>query len=50
MFGLGVQELLIILLALCLLFGAKKIPELARGLGQSMKEFRRALKEPTDEK
>lgn len=45
MFGLGVQELLLILLALILLFGARKIPELARGLGQSMSEFRRGLKE-----
>lgn len=48
MFGLGVQELLLILLALILLFGARKIPELARGLGQSMREFRRGLKEKED--
>jgi sec-independent protein translocase protein TatA len=50
MFGLGVQELVIILLGLCLLFGARRIPELARGIGQSMSEFRRGLKEPIDEK
>jgi sec-independent protein translocase protein TatA len=48
MFGLGVQEMLLILLALILLFGARKIPELARGLGQSMREFRRGLKEQED--
>jgi sec-independent protein translocase protein TatA len=48
MFGLGVQEMLLILLALVLLFGARKIPELARGLGQSMREFRRGLKEQED--
>jgi sec-independent protein translocase protein TatA len=34
-------ELILILLVVLLLFGAKKLPELARGLGQSMKEFKR---------
>jgi sec-independent protein translocase protein TatA len=43
MFGIGMQELLLILLALILLLGAKKIPQLARGLGQSVNEFRRGL-------
>ncbi len=45
MFGLGAQELLLILLALILLFGANKIPQLARGLGQSVREFRRGMSE-----
>jgi sec-independent protein translocase protein TatA len=45
---LGPTELLIILLIVVLLFGARKLPELARGLGQSAKEFRKALNE--DEK
>ena len=40
---------LIILLAILLLFGAKKIPELARGLGQGIKEFKKATREVTDE-
>lgn len=44
MFGLGAQEILLILLALVLLFGAKKIPQIAKGLGQSMGEFRKGLK------
>lgn len=44
MFGLGAQELLLILLALVLLFGAKKIPQLAKGLGESVREFRQGLK------
>lgn len=48
MFGLGGQELLLILLALVLLFGAKKIPQIARGLGQSVSEFKRGLKKPSD--
>lgn len=42
MFGLGTQEILIIFLIVLLLFGAKKLPELARGIGKSMGEFRKA--------
>ncbi|RIH89362.1 Sec-independent protein translocase protein TatAy [Meiothermus luteus] len=42
---LGPTELLIILLIVVLLFGARKLPELARGLGQSAREFRRAISE-----
>jgi twin arginine-targeting protein translocase, TatA/E family len=51
MAGIGFQELLIIFLIIALLFGAKKIPELARGLGQAMKEFKKGMKdEPEKEK
>lgn len=39
---IGGQELLLILLIVILLFGAKKIPELAKGLGNGIKEFRKA--------
>ena len=42
---IGVQELLVILLIVLVLFGAKKIPELAKGLGIGLKEFRKATKE-----
>ena len=42
---IGVKELLLILLIVLLLFGAKKIPELARGLGIGVKEFKNAAKE-----
>jgi sec-independent protein translocase protein TatA len=42
MFGLGIQEMLIILVIILLLFGAKKLPELARGLGKGINEFKRA--------
>jgi sec-independent protein translocase protein TatA len=40
--GLGMQEILLILLVLILLFGAKKIPELAKGLGKGIREFKDA--------
>ena len=41
----GVYELLIILLIVLVLFGAKKLPELAKGLGSALREFRKASKE-----
>lgn len=50
MFGsLGTPEILLILLIILLLFGAKKIPEVMRGLGQGLREFRRATREATEE-
>lgn len=42
---LGPMELLIIFFVILLLFGAKRLPELARGLGKSMKEFKKATSE-----
>ncbi|MBK1834249.1 Sec-independent protein translocase subunit TatA/TatB [Roseibacillus ishigakijimensis] len=47
--NLGGPEILIIFVIVLLLFGAKKIPELARGLGKSMGEFKRAREEFEDE-
>ena len=44
-FGLGSTEILVILFIVLLLFGAKKLPELARGLGKSMNEFKKASSE-----
>jgi sec-independent protein translocase protein TatA len=41
-FNLGGQEMIIVFLIVLLLFGAKKLPELARGIGKSMGEFKRA--------
>jgi len=45
LFGLGGQEVVIILVVVLLLFGAKKIPELARGLGKGIREFKDASSE-----
>ena len=47
--ALGGWEVIIILLFALILFGGKKLPELARGLGQSIKEFKKATREVTDE-
>ena len=49
MFGLGPWELLLIFLAILLLFGAKRLPEIAQGMGKGIKEFKRAMKDTTDE-
>lgn len=43
--NLGVQELLIILVIAVLIFGGKKIPEVAKGLGQGIRQFKDSLKE-----
>lgn len=43
---MGITELLIILVIVLVLFGGKKLPEIARGMGQSIKEFKSASKEP----
>lgn len=48
-FGLGGPELLLIFAVLLLLFGATKLPALAKGLGQSVKEFKKAAKEGDDD-
>ena len=45
MFGLGIQELLIIFVILIFLFGAKKLPELAKGLGSGIRDFKKAVNE-----
>ncbi|MCH7512872.1 MAG: twin-arginine translocase TatA/TatE family subunit [Bacteroidetes bacterium] len=47
--GLGGWEILLIVLVLLIFFGAKKIPELARGLGKGIREFKDATKEIKDE-
>ncbi len=46
---IGPQEIIIILIIVLLLFGGRKIPELMKGLGRGMKEFKNASKEDNDE-
>lgn len=48
-FTLGGPEIFVIIFAILLLFGAKKIPELARGMGKGIREFKDATKEIKDE-
>ncbi|UFH56950.1 twin-arginine translocase TatA/TatE family subunit [Spirosoma sp. KNUC1025] len=48
MFGLGTSEIVLISCTLLLFFGAKKLPDLARGLGQGIREFKDATREAKD--
>jgi len=43
-FGIGIQELLVILLICLLVFGAAKLPEIGRALGKTINEFKKSLK------
>ena len=47
MFGLGYQELLLILVIVLILFGAQRLPDLAKSLGSSVKEFKKGITEVT---
>ncbi len=48
MFGIGMQELLLILLVVVLIFGANKLPEIGAGLGKAIRNFKRAGTEPDE--
>lgn len=48
MMGLGVSELLIILLIVILFFGGKKLPQLGSSIGESIKNFKKGMKEGDD--
>jgi len=50
MFGLCFPELLVILVIVVLIFGTSRIPELGRGLGEGIRNFRRGMKGEDDEK
>ena len=49
MFGLGPMELVIVFLIILLVFGAKRIPEIAQGIGKGIMEFKKAARDITDE-
>jgi sec-independent protein translocase protein TatA len=49
MFGLGTPEIMVIMIGILLLFGAKKIPELMKGLGSGIKEFKKASTVESDD-
>ena len=49
LFALGAPELIVIVVLVLLLFGGKKIPELMKGLGKGIKEFKNASKEDAEE-
>jgi sec-independent protein translocase protein TatA len=48
MFGIGAQELLLILLIALFFFGGEKLPDIAKGLGQGLREFKRATEGKMD--
>jgi len=48
MFHIGFTEFILIVLIILIVFGAKRLPELGRGIGMGIRNFRKALKEPTE--
>lgn len=48
MFGIGIPELLIILVIVIVIFGASRLPQIGKGLGEGIKNFRSAVKSPPE--
>ena len=48
MFGIGMQEILVILVIVLVVFGAKRLPEIGGGLGRAIRNFRQAASEPDE--
>ena len=48
MFGLGIGELLVILVIVMIIFGAGKLPEIGEGLGRGIRNFRKSMKAPDE--
>ncbi len=49
MFGIGFSELLVILLVCLLLFGANRLPEISKSLGEGLREFKRTIREAQED-
>ncbi|HXX58357.1 MAG TPA: twin-arginine translocase TatA/TatE family subunit [Thermodesulfovibrionales bacterium] len=48
MFGLGMPELIVILIIVLVLFGGAKLPEIGKGIGQAIRNFKKATSEPDE--
>ena len=49
MFGIGLPEMIIVMVIILIIFGAGKLPEIGSGIGKGIKNFKKATKEPVDE-
>jgi sec-independent protein translocase protein TatA len=49
MFGIGLPEIIVVMLVVGLLFGAKKLPEMFKSMGEGLKEFKKATRDVSDE-
>lgn len=48
MFGLGITELVIILVIIVVMFGATRLPEVGRGVGEAIKNFKKSISDPSE--
>lgn len=48
MFGLGMQELIIVLIIVLVLFGASRLPQIGKGIGEAIRNFKKATNEPDE--
>jgi sec-independent protein translocase protein TatA len=48
MFGLGTTELIVILVIVMVLFGARRLPEIGKGIGEAIRNFKKSMSEPSE--